>query len=290
MPPLLRTSIAALAVLCLAACAGPAPGNGTSPARPHGYVEGASEATEPQLHIITVDDGGRLALLDLLSESSSDITTLSDTTDIGSDGRFVFASSPAGVTIVDSGVWTVDHEDHSHYYRAQPTVVGTVAGDGPATVVAGTSRTAVWFGATGTGVVLDRDALGSGSIDELARIDGTPHAGAIVPVGEQLLVTGADGTVRVHDADGEPLDTVAACAEFSGTVTTRVGTVFGCADGALLATTADDGPVVFETVAYPAGVTAEQRATAFRGRPGRPTVAAVAGTTGAWLLDTRERS
>ena len=289
MPPLPRTYIAALSVLCLAACSSPDTGS-TASATPHGYVEGASEATEPQLHLATVDGTGRLALLDLLSESSSDITTLPATTDIGTDGRFVFATSPAGVTIVDSGVWTVDHEDHSHYYRAEPTVVGTAPGDGSATVVADTTRTAVWFGDTGTGVVLDRDALGSGAIEELVRIDGDPHDGAIVPVGEQLLVTGADGTVRVHDADGEPLDTVAACTDFSGTIATRVGTVFGCADGALLATTADGGPVVFETVAYPAGVTAEQRATAFRGRPGRPTVAAVAGTTGAWLLDTRERS
>jgi hypothetical protein len=290
VPPLLRTSIAALAVLGLAACAGPRDDTAATTAKPHGFVEGASEATEPQLHLATVDAGGELALLDLLSETSSGITTLSDTTDIGTDGRFVFASTPGGLTIVDTGVWTVDHEDHSHYYRAEPSVVGTVPGSGSATVVGGASRTAVWFGDTGTGVVLDSAALGTGSIEELARIDGDPHDGAIVPVGEQLLVTGADGTVRVHDADGDPSGTVAACAGFSGTIGTRVGTVFGCADGALLATTTDEGAIVFETVAYPAGVTAEQRATAFRGRPGRPTVAAVAGTTGAWLLDTRERT
>jgi len=290
VPPLLRTSIAALAVLGLAACASPQAADAPAASTPHGYVEGATESTEPQLHLATVDGDGRLALLDLLSESSSDITTLADTTDIGTDGRFVFASSPEGLTIVDSGVWTVDHEDHSHYYRAEPAVVGTVRGSGPATVVGGVSRTALWFGDTGTGVVLDTDALGTGSIVELARIDGEPHDGAIVPVGEQLLVTGADGTVRVHDADGEPLQTVADCAGFAGTISTRVGTVFGCADGALLATATDEGTIVFETVAYPAGVTAEQRATAFRGRPGRPSVAAVAGTTGAWLLDTRERT
>ena len=291
MPPLLRTSIAAVAVLGLAACASPAPGAAdTAAAKPHGYVEGASEATEPQLHIATVDGGGVLALLDLLSESTTDITTLSDTTDISTDGRFVFASSPDGLAIVDSGVWTVDHEDHSHYYRADARAVGTLDGAGPATVVGGTSRTGVWFGDTGTGVVLDHEALGTGTVEEILRIEGEPHDGAIVPFGEQLLVTEAAGSVRVHDRDGEPTETVAACAGFAGTIGTRVGRVFGCADGALLATAADDGSVVFETVAYPAGVTAQQRATEFRGRPGRPTVAAVAGTTGAWLLDTRERS
>ena len=288
MPPLLRTTVATLAVLGLAACASPA--TDSAAAKPHGYVEGASEATEPQLHLATIDSSGRLALLDLLSQSSSDVTTLTGTTAVGTDDRFVFASSPDGVTIVDTGVWTVDHEDHSHYYRAEPSVVGTVPGSGPAAVAGGASLTALWFGDTGTGVVLDTAALGGGSIEELARITSEPHDGAIVPVGEQLLVTGADGTVRVHNADGDPLETVAECVDFSGTIVTRVGTVFGCADGALLATATDEGPVVFETVAYPAGVTDEQRAAEFRGRPGRPTVAAVAGTVGAWLLDTRERS
>ena len=288
---LLTVSVSALAVLGLAACAAPeANPEPDAAARPHGYVEGATEETEPQLHLATVDAGGRLALLDLLSESSSDITTLSGTTGIATDGRFVFASSPAGLTIVDTGVWTVDHEDHSHYYRAAPSVLGTLEGGGPATVVGGASRTGVWFGKTGTGVVLDSGALGTGTIEELARIEGEPHDGAIVPLGDRLLVTDAAGSVRVHDADGDPLDTVADCAGFSGTITTRVGRVLGCEQGALLATETAGTGIAFETIAYPEGVAAEQRATEFRGRPGRPTVAAVAGSTGAWLLDTRERT
>ena len=303
---LLTVSVAALAVLGLAACAAPeANPEPDAAARPHGYVEGATEETEPQLHFATVDASGRLALLDLLSESSSDITTLSGTTGIATDGRFVFASSPAGLTIVDTGVWTVDHEDHSHYYRAEPSVLGTLEGGGPATVVGGASRTGVWFGKTGTGVVLDSGALGTGTIEELARIEGEPHDGAIVPLGDRLLVTDAAGSVRVHDADGDPLDTVADCSGFSGTIATRVGRILVCEQGVLLATetastgtastetagteTANTG-IAFETIAYPEGVAAEQRATEFRGRPGRPTVAAVAGTTGAWLLDTRERT
>ena len=288
---LLTVSVAALAVLGLAACAAPeANPEPDAAARPHGYVEGATEETEPQLHLATVDAGGRLALLDLLSESSSDITTLSGTTGIATDGRFVFASSPAGLTIVDTGVWTVDHEDHSHYYRAEPSVLGTLEGGGPATVVGGASRTGVWFGETGTGVVLDSGALGTGTIGELARIEGEPHDGAIVPLGDRLLVTDAAGSVRVHDADGDPLDTVADCSGFSGTIATRVGRILVCEQGVLLATETANTGIAFETIAYPEGVAAEQRATEFRGRPGRPTVAAVAGTTGAWLLDTRERT
>jgi hypothetical protein len=288
-----RITLAALAVLGLAACSGaPAEPGASAPAtaRAHGYVEGASEATEPQLHLATVNGAGEVALLDLLSEESSTVATLEGATAASTDGRFVFASTAEGLAVVDSGVWTVDHEDHSHYYRAQSRLVGAVEGTGPATVVGGTSRTAVWFAETGTGVVLDHDALGTGSIEQVASIEGDPHDGVIVPFGETLLATRADGTVRALDVEGEPFGATAQCADYSGTIGTRVGRVFGCADGALIATEAADGTIAFETVAYPAGTPDEQRATEFRGRPGRPTVAAVAGDTGAWLLDTRERT
>ena len=78
------------------------------------------------------------------------------------------------------------------------------------------------------------------------------------------------------------------CPDARGTITTRVGAVIGCADGALLATVAD-GELSLEHIPYPPGTTAAP-ATAFANREGRPTVAALAGGEGIWLLDTRERS
>lgn len=293
MRSLPNVTLALLVVSALAACT-TTPEAAIPEEVPHGFVEGATESAEPQLHLATVDSGGTVMLFDLLSEENTKLETLTGTTSLSTDGRFLFASTDSGLEIIDTGVWTVDHEDHSHYYRAAPTVVGTLDGAGVASVAGGTTLTGVWFGETGTGIVLDSAALGAGSIDEVARIDGEPHVGHVVPFGEGLLVTeatnGAPSGVRAYDASGEPLGAAADCADLAGTISTRVGQVFGCRDGALLVTRGDDGGPVFETIPYPTDVAPGDRATEFRARPGRPSVAAVAGTTGAWLLDTRERT
>jgi hypothetical protein len=298
-----KTTLLALTVLApvlLAGCAASPPPAATTTDTPHGYVEGASESTEPQLHAATVNASGELALLDLLSEETSVIGQLDDTTAVTTDGRYVFASSASGdLSIVDTGTWTVDHEDHSHYYRATPSEVGVVEGTGAATVHTAGALTGIWFAESGEGIVLDYDALGDGEIVELARIDGEPHAGALVPLGGTVIATqvGADGSstaLQVFTADGEAIDgATAQCLGFSGSITTSVGAAFGCADGAVLATVAADDTVGFERIAFPADSTAPAGtipATHFGARKSRPTVAALAGTTGAWLLDTRERT
>jgi hypothetical protein len=277
-----RRNTAALiagSLLLLTACSPSA----TPPAeaeKPHGYVEGAAELTEPQLTLATVDAAGALALLDLIDESVEAVGTIDGVTAVSTDGRFVFATGTEGITIVDTGVWTVDHEDHSHYYRASPALVGTVEGEGDAALTGGGTVTAITFAASGESVLLDSAALGDGEIVEVDRVS----ADLVAPFGAATLVA-ADGMLTVRD---QP-DTGIACADPRGTIATRVGVVVGCDDGAILATMAAE-TVSFEAVPYPAAVAEAERATEFRGRPGRPTVAALAGASGFWLLDTRERS
>jgi hypothetical protein len=279
-----------------------------SSATPHGYVAGATEESEPQLHLATITETGQVDLLDLLTSETTTISAAEATSALTTDGRFLFGTTPKGLSIVDTGVWTVDHEDHSHYYRAEPTAVGILDGTGPVQVASGTSLTTVYFSGTGERIVLDRDALGTGEIEEVARTTTEPHTGMMVPFGSGLLATvaSAEGpasagaasgdsaagasAIEVLDASGEATGQAAECVNASGTIGTPVGQVFGCASGALLVTEGADGSASFEQIPYPDGVGVEERAGEFRGRPGRPTVAAVAGTTGAWLLDTRERT
>jgi hypothetical protein len=305
----LGTVLAAATLLGTAACAGPAgdPTDGpaatpTASAVPHGFVAGAQEMPEPQLHLATVNAAGSLALLDLQGGSSTAAGTLDGVNDVTTDGRYLFASAAeAGtVTIVDTGVWTVDHEDHQHYYRAEPGAVGVVTGSGTGVAAAGGSLATVRFADSGTGIILDHGDLGDGTITELGRIDGVSGAGVLVPFGDRVIAgrmdapgTAGAAALQVFDATGTPVaGATADCAELSGTITTRVGVVIGCADGAVLATAgADaDSPVAFESIPYPDGVAAADRALAFANRAGRPTVAAVSGDSGAWLLDTRELS
>ncbi|WP_314422231.1 ABC transporter [uncultured Microbacterium sp.] len=288
--------------LSLSACAGdasvdpaadPASESGTAG---HGAVEGAEEVAEPPLGLTTIDAGGQVAHLDLLDESVTDLGTVAPPSAMATDGRYLFADSGSGVEIVDSGVWTWDHVDHFHYYRAAPRLLGTVGGHGSATVATTNSSTSggtgLSFADSGDAVLLDTEALSRGEIHELFRLEREPHDGLVVPIGSFALVTRSEGgeatSVIGYDSSGGPTGLVHPCPAASGTITTRVGAVIGCADGALLARV-DDGALSVESIPYPQGV-GPSSIGSFDNREGRPTVAALAGPTDIRLLGTRERS
>ena len=290
IPAAVAACAAALAVTGCSADPAPAAA-GTAATGAHGYVAGAEELSEPQLQLAYLDDAGAVHTLDLLTGEPAELGDVGDVAAVDDDGRFLFAASdPAGeLTVVDTGTWTVDHGDHVHYYRAPARVVGTIDWSGEVRAASSETLTALFSPTTGTGVVLDRAALGAGELEERAVVRTEPHDGALVPLGDRLVSTGA-ASVVARDPAGEPLPGPGEdCAEPRGGQATRVGVVVSCADGAVLATETADG-VAFERIPYPAAVAAEERAAGFANRPGRPAVAAPAGGSGVWLLDTRARS
>ncbi|MDQ0574337.1 ABC transporter [Agromyces albus] len=299
-----RTTLPSITAIALAftltACAGAddssdAAGDDSALGDGHGSIAGAQELPEPQLHLLTLDETGALSHLDLLDESVDELGTVDGVADVATEGRYAYLVRPdaGAVTVVDSGVWTWSHVDHFHYYRGEASVLGDVEGSGRATVAANDFGAGLFFAETGEAVVLDAATLADASLDERVRVSVEPHDGFIVPVGSSALVTepGADGSpasVRVVDGEGGLAEAV-ECANAAGTIATVVGVVVGCRDGALLATIGDSGVAEIERIPYPAGAGAPP-ATEFRAREGRPTVAAVAGASGIWLLDTRKRS
>ncbi|WP_425864844.1 ABC transporter [Arthrobacter sp. TWP1-1] len=292
--------LAALALLTLAGCGG-APGPQTSQATAtenaqpgHGVIAGVAQVAEPQLHLVAIDAAGKASMLDLLNGTKSQLGSVQPPANVTSDGRYVFAANAKGVDIIDSGVWTWDHVDHFHYYRSEPAALGTVSGEGAATVATGLLSTAgttgMFFPSSGSAVLVDNSALSAGTISETLRLVVEPHAGLIAPLGDGAVVTEADGhgmaaRLRAVDATGKEL-TTAECPAAAGTITTRVGLVIGCADGAVIATS-DAATPVLEHVPYPAGAAAPS--TTFDARKGRPTVAGIGADQGVWLLNTRER-
>lgn len=297
----------ALAGLLAAACSSGSDAADTGPdeapdsSSGHGEVAGATEVAEPPLHLLTVDAAGEVGLTDLLSDATTDVGTIAPPSAVATDGRYLFATTPDGLAVVDSGLWTWDHGDHFHYYRAEPALVGTVPGAGAPTVATGplstTGGTGVLFPESGEAVLLDNEALHDGRPGELFRVDVGPHDGLVAPFADGAVVSVPDRSgrataVRRLDADGDPVPgSTEPCREPSGTITTAVGLVVGCADGALLLTE-DAGEPAAERVRYPRGIDAP-RALGFEARAGRPTVAGLVGLAGTdryWLLDTRERT
>ena len=295
LPPTRRLApLGALLLVALAGCAAPsAPSAATSTplVDAHGQIDGAAELAEPALGLTSIDADGRVSHLDLLDESTADLGTVRAPAAVHSDGRYLFSADADGVSIVDSGVWTWDHVDHFHYYRAPARVVGEVAGEGVATVATSNSSTTggtgVFFPDSGEAVLLDTEALSKGEVAEKFRVTTEPGAGLVVPAGSFAAIAAA-GQVSLHAADGTALGATTPCADPAGTITTRVGAVIGCRDGAVLVSVDGEQPVA-EVIAYPPG-TATPRATAFHNREGRPSVAALAGDAGVWILDTRERA
>lgn len=338
---------AAVLTVAIAACGSPGGGVGgdgdaaDAPGPPpaatdsdagHGAVEGAAEVAEPQLHLVSIAASGEVGMLDLLDESATRLGSVDAPQAVTSDGRYAFVDTGAGVDIVDTGVWTWDHADHFHYYRAEPRILAAneeggagptaregesdgegvdvaaaaVPGEGEAIVSTSANSTSggtgVFFPRSGEVVLLDNDALSEGRVAEVFRVEGAPHQGMVIPLGTGALVTAADAAgpgasqpatqlatrVTYHGPDGRPVDDASApCADARGSITTRVGAVIGCADGALLVTLDGDTPR-FERIPYPDGASAP-RATGFANRKGRPVVAAPAGDVGFWTLDTRAR-
>ncbi|MDR6692118.1 hypothetical protein J2X55_003056 [Microbacterium sp. 1154] len=286
--------LGALLLVALAGCSAPsAPSASTSPppVDTHGEIDGAAELAEPALGLTSIDPDGRVSHLDLLDETTTDLGTVRAPAAVHSDGRYLFSSDADGVSIVDSGVWTWDHVDHFHYYRAPARVIGEIAGKGAATVATSNSSTTggtgVFFPDSGEAVLLDTEALSKGEVSEKFRVTTEPGAGLVVPAGSFAAVASA-GVVSLHAADGAAVGATTPCADPAGTVTTRVGAVIGCRDGAVLVSVEGEQPVA-EVIPYPSGTTAP-RATTFHNREGRPSVAALAGDAGIWVLDTRERA
>ncbi|WP_243229572.1 hypothetical protein [Microbacterium sp. CIAB417] len=278
-------------LLSLAGCAAPAAPSTTEPTSEgdgHGHIEGAQELAEPALHLTTVDEKGSVHHLDLLDEEDSVLADIDPVEEVVSDGRYLFGIRDGSVTVIDSGVWTWSHIDHFHYYEAPARVIGDVSGNGTPAVVTGEVGVGVRF--DDEAVLLDTAALADGRIEETFRI-AAEGDGVVVPLTSGAVLTDAGagaeqpGTVRVVGNDGTASEEL-PCASASGTITTVVGVVIGCADGALLF--AGGAPEAHERIPYPQATA--PAATSFAAREGRPSVAALAGETGVWILDTRERA
>jgi hypothetical protein len=290
----MRTRLAAASAILLLALAGCA-ATPAAPASPdetggdgHGEIAGAHELAEPALHLTTVDALGSVHHLDLLDEESAVLNEIEPIDDLVSDGRYLFGIRDGSVTVIDSGVWTWSHIDHFHYYEAPSRVIGDIEGGGIATVVAGEVGTGLLF--DDEAVLIDTPALADAEIVEHFRIPVERHTGLVVPLTEGAVITEPDAegiaqTLRVVDADGDAAESI-PCLNASGTITTVVGVVIGCADGAALSVGGD--PSEWERIAYPEG--AASPATEFAGRKGRPSAAALAGANGVWLLNTRDRT
>ncbi|MBG0561429.1 hypothetical protein [Actinoplanes aureus] len=222
-----RTSVAALCVaLALSACGSPPPEE-----QPHGYVEGAEESPEAQPAIAYAARGShRLHLLDLATESPSAIELSIGAQQVSEDGRFVYVTDgDRRLEIVDSGVWTVDHTDHVHYYRAPARSLGTLTFDTKIATVTGFGAHTTIGTADGRIRVLDRRRLEAGRLVELARITAGGTGPLALPYADGLLIGMGGERIVATDAHGRESGALTApCRAPRDAVVLRGGAIFAC--------------------------------------------------------------
>lgn len=275
-----RAAAAVAGCALLASCS-----NGTPPAEaeptPHGYVEGAEETAEPQWRLVIGEaDTGTVHLLDPVTEASTEIAAVDGAHAAATDGRFVYIAGAAGSEIVDSGVWTVDHGDHVHYYTTGPGTVGAV--DGTGFTPAGDPAVTVLNSASEV-LPLDREALEDGAVTPVFEL----RAQAALAFDQRLLAV-VDGTVQVLGRDGAVESELAeTCREPHAPTVTRRGAVFACEDGALLVSGAD---LTAEKIPYPdSALHSGGIEGGFHQRPGTALLAARGRDGAVLVLDLKER-
>ncbi|SIO91047.1 Zinc ABC transporter, inner membrane permease protein ZnuB [Nocardiopsis sp. JB363] len=272
-----------LCTLLLAGCAGEPPRDEAPEAEetPHGYVEGAEEAAEPQSRLVLADaDSGEVRLVDLITEETTELGTVPGADGIAGDGRFAYLNSSGdGMTeVFDSGVWTVDHGDHNHYYRTGSGPVGALDGVTTSSVVTDTVLTSVIDDA-GTSLVLEREGLEDGTV---STADTTSEETSLaLPFGGGLVAVDDDGAVQALNRDGESAETLdETCADPRGAAVTRRGLVVGCDEGTLHLTEEDDA-LEASVLPYPGS----GRVDSFHHRPGSAVLAALSTDGDPWVLD-----
>jgi hypothetical protein len=271
--------VAALSLtLALTACSTDDPGDAAAEA-PHGFVAGAEEVAEAATALAYATDGGRqLHLLDLAGTEEKRIDLTTPARELTEDGRFLYVSDgDRTLEIVDSGVWTTDHTDHVHYYRAPAKSLGTLTLAAPIHTVAGHGAHTAISTADGRAVVLDRKALENGQITELLHIDGADLA---VPYADHLLAVRNDQLVALNASGRETGAFQAPCENPGGWVVLRGGAVIACTNHWVRVKHADGR---LEATAIP-GRRHSPTPGDFGSRP-RSNEAAMADSRGVWSLN-----
>lgn len=268
----------------------------------HGHIEGAEELDEAATSLAVLSATGELSLIGLEDLSVTPVTRVEGATTAATDRRLLALGGAGGrVSLADSGVWTQDHGDHQHYYRAPATALGPLAApaaaggretveaeSAPPTIASSAQYTAVT--ASGRMTLLDRRALEQGQVSPVMTAEVDPGSYA-APLGSHVVAV-RQGQALLLDEQGTAVGDSLPCPRATGGIATRAGVVLGCEGGAVVVSLPDPQAQtpVLEWVALPETAPQGTSLVSFGARPGRPKVAALDSHGGWWSLSIRERS
>ena len=162
------------------------------------------------------------------------------------DNRHLVVADGNSYTFLDTGIWSVAHGDHSHYYTTSPTLSTlSLAADHTGHVIKDNDRVAAFADGTGSFAVYDpakltEDKRTATSLPTETITLPKPHHGFAIPLPEnQYLVAVGDSKERtgaaVVDAQGRTVTESPSCPGVHGEAIAKDGAfTIGCTDGALI--------------------------------------------------------
>lgn len=246
--------------------------------------DGAREVEGALTKLVLVDPAtGDTSVYDAVDEVETPIGSYGPVTTLVGDGRFGYLRTGERTTVVDSGAWTFDHGDHYHYFASAPAEVATL--DVPVASVTASNSVVALQSDSRAVELIDREKLGTKSVEAPERLSVEPGALEAVPYGRRVVSVNADGGMRVT-GDGGATELVGECRNPSWALPTRKAVVFGCDDGAVRVTGGDKDLTV-TAMPLPPGAPAE-RPLLMDHRDRADVFAGVSPGT-VWVLDSRRR-
>ncbi|WP_462418906.1 hypothetical protein [Kytococcus sp. Marseille-QA3725] len=201
------------------------------------------ETAGPEPRIAYTFDGGVQVLdaksLEPVGEplEAEGFTRLSD---IG-DGRHLALSESSHWQMLDLGVFSQPHGDHSHSYAKDPVRTEiSIEGDHPGHVTHHDGRVLTWADGTGQVKEFEASSLISGVTPKTKdwKADA-PHHGVAVPTedGGMLVTDGTEESVdgiRALDAKGKEIASTDECPGVHGEAEVKGAITFGCEDGMVI--------------------------------------------------------
>lgn len=247
------------AVLALSACSSDDSGSSESTSSEESSHDGHDHEDEPaaeaqevdaaEPRILTTYDGGYLTLdantLEVISDEKID--GFNRLNPLG-DGRHVLLSTSDGFQLIDAGVWTEPHGDHTHSYAGDPVLTDTVFGtDTPGHVVSHDGNVALFGDGDGKIQLFKAEDfldISGGDGDDVpeptVKETDDPHHGVAVELSDGTLLH-TEGTEEHRDtvvalsSDGEEIASSNDCEGVHGEATAAGEAVsFGCEDGVLV--------------------------------------------------------
>ena len=206
-------------------------------------VEGAGATSRIALSydggIMVIDAKDMKVLDDIKAEG---FLRLSD----AGDNRHLVVADGNSYTFLDTGIWSVAHGDHSHYYRTAPSLSSLkIEADHTGHVIADNGRVAAFADGTGSFAVYDpadlvQDKRTASHLETTVTKLAQPHHGFAIPLeNDQYLVAVGDSKTRtgaaVVDKNGTVVVENSQCPGVHGEAIAANKTfTVGCTDGALI--------------------------------------------------------